>query len=81
MSIVAHKTEDVRDLSPGDLVRVRSATEIFRTLDGRRGQFRRLAVHAGDGAVLWGRCASIGALIRRATAPYRPASAPDRKGA
>jgi hypothetical protein len=33
MSIVAHQTEDVLDLSPGDLVRVRSAAEIFRTLD------------------------------------------------
>jgi hypothetical protein len=41
MSIVAHKTEDVLDLSPGDLVRVRSAAEIFSTLDAE-GSFDNL---------------------------------------
>ena len=41
MSIVAHKTEDALDLSPGDLVRVRSAAEIFRTLDAE-GSFDNL---------------------------------------
>ena len=50
-SSVDHPPQQELDLKPGELVRVREASEIFATLDDT-GEPRRHAVHARDAPVL-----------------------------
>ena len=69
MTSLPPSIEKVLDLSPGDLVRVRSAAEIFRTLDAE-GSFDNLPFMPEMVQYCGRTLASTSAPIRRATALY-----------